>query len=202
MKTVKLLIFSLTVAALAACNNDTKKNPAEAAQEVNEERTDTNKSEEDAETLVEAATSDMMEIQSSQKAATMATSAAVKEFAAMMIEEHTKMSNETKELAAKKGYVLPTSLSQDKMDKLADMDKWDKKDWDEKYMEMQIDMHETSLREIKNRHDRSNDADIKAWAVKAMSHVQMHLDRAKQLEDNVDDNPNNNTSATDKKKNM
>lgn len=184
MKTVKLMVLSLTVLAFGACNNP-QDNPAKAAQEVNEERTDTNKAEEDAETLVQVTTNGMMEIQSSQKAATMATLPSVKEFANMMVNDHTAMGAQVKAMASQKGYVLPTSLSEDNLEKLADMDKWEKKDWDKKYIEMQIDMHQSALKELENRAQRTKDPAVKAWAQEAHMKVQGHLDRAKQLEESI-----------------
>ena len=185
MKIVKLLTLCMAFSAFVACG-DQPKDSEKAAQDMNEEKTDNNKNEEDAETLVQAAGSDMLEIESSRMAVTMAVSPAVKEFANMMIQEHTMMSQETKALAAKKNYTLPTAMPNDYMDDLEDMKKWEKDDWDNKYIEAQIDQHQKVLNELENRASRTQDADIRAWAQKAMTHVRTHLDKAKMIDDQID----------------
>jgi putative membrane protein len=188
MKTVKMLVSAALLGwmCLPGCADGTK-NPEKQAMEANEAKTETNRAEEDAETMVQAAVSDMMEIQSSQIAATMATQPAVKEYANMMVTEHTNMSSQTKDLAARKGFSLPAALDQDHMDDLEDMRKWAKgEEFDTKYMAKQVDMHQKTLDELEDRMEASADIDVKAWAQAASSKVRMHLDRAKQLKDEVD----------------
>lgn len=188
MKTIKMLFFVAVAGliALPACN-DAPKDPAKRADEANEDKTETRKSENDAETLVDAATSDMMEIQSSQIAVTMGTQQSVKDFANMMIQEHQNMSTETKALAAKKGFTLPTALNADKMEDLEDMKKWAKgKEFDNKYIEEQVDMHQNVLDKLEKCMAATQDSDIKTWTEKAVGHVRMHLEKAKMINDQID----------------
>jgi putative membrane protein len=189
MKKVKMLFFAAAMGliALPGCKNEPSKNPEERAEEANEAKTETNRAEEDAETLVQAAVNGMMEIQSSQVAASMATQPSVKEFANMMITEHTNMSNEVKSLASKKGFTLPAALDADHQEDIEDMKKWAKgKEFDNKYIEEQIDMHEKTLDELENRMAKTADSDLKMWAEKAAASVRTHLGRAKQINDEID----------------
>lgn len=61
--------------------------------------------------LKDAATGDMFEIQSSQLALQKSSSADVKQFAQMMIDDHTKLDNEMKPIAAEAEVTPPTSLT-------------------------------------------------------------------------------------------
>ncbi len=180
------LLLALTMWTLPACTNDKPKDSEKAADKVNDAKTETNKSEEDAELLVNAASSDMYEMQAAELAATMATQASVKEFANMMRTEHMNMTNETKALAAKKAYTLPTAMANDYMEDIEDMRKWTKgKEFDTKYMDDQVDHHQKMLDDIEKRMAATVDSDVKAWTQKASSGVRMHLDRAKMIKEEL-----------------
>ncbi len=181
------LLLALTMWTLPACTNDNKpKDSEKMADKVNDAKTETNKSEEDAELLVNAASSDMYEMQAAELAATMATQASVKEFANMMRTEHMNMTNETKTLAAKKAYTLPTAMANDYMEDIEDMRKWTKgKEFDTKYMDDQVDQHQKMLDQIEKRMAATVDSDVKAWTQKASSAVRMHLDKANTIKEQL-----------------
>ncbi len=181
------LLLALASFTMTSCTNDKPKDSEKMADKVNDAKTETNKSEEDAEMLVNAASSDMYEISAGETAAMMATQPSVKEFANMMVTMHRTMSEETKMLAAKKAYTLPTMMANDYMDDVKDMKKWAKgKEFDTKYINGQIDQHQKMLDGIEKRMAATVDNDIKMWAQKASSGVRMHLDKAKMIDEELD----------------
>lgn len=189
MKYIKFfsLLLALATFTMTACTNDKPKDSEKAADKVNDAKTETNKSEEDAEMLVNAVSSDMYEVGAAEMAATMATQASVKEFASMMMTMHKTMMEETKMLAAKKAYTVPSMMANDYMDDMEDMKKWAKgKEFDTKYINAQIDQHQKMLDGIEKRMAATVDNDVKMWAQKASSGVRMHLDKAKMIDEALD----------------
>ena len=190
MKHISFLCLMLAFAAwtLPSCNTDNKpKDSEKVADKANDAKTETKRSEEDANVLVNVASSDMFEIAAAEMATTMATQASVKEFAQMMRNEHPKMMEETRMLAAKKAYTLPSTMANEYMTDIEGMRKWTKgKEFDTKYMKAQVDQHQKILDDVEKRMAASADMDVKAWAQKASSAVRMHLDKAKMISDQLD----------------
>ena len=78
-------------------------------------------SQEDADWAAKIANANMTEIELSKVAQDKATSQRLKDFAAMMVTDHTKAGDQLKQLAATKNITLPANLdgkSQDKLDNL------------------------------------------------------------------------------------
>ncbi|MEO6039815.1 MAG: DUF4142 domain-containing protein [Saprospiraceae bacterium] len=182
------LLLALAISSLPACTNDNKpKDSEKMADKANDAKTETKRSEEDANLMVSAVSSDMYEVAAAGMAVTMATQASVKEFASMMQMEHPKMMAETQALAAKKAYTVPTTMANDYMSNIEDMRKWTKgKEFDTKYMKGQVDQHQKMLDDIEKRMAATEDTDVKAWTQKASSGVRMHLDKAKMIQDQLD----------------
>ncbi|MCY7328938.1 MAG: DUF4142 domain-containing protein [Saprospiraceae bacterium] len=190
MKYIKFLSLLLALAGftMTACTSDNKpKDSEKVADKANETKTETNRSEEDAQLLVSAVSCDYFEVAAADVAATMATQASVKEFATMMKNMHPTMMEETKALAAKKGYTVPTMMANDYTDDIQDMQKWTKgKEFDTKYIKGRIDQHQKMLDDIEKRMAATVDNDVKAWTQKASSGMRMHLDKANKIKEQLD----------------
>ncbi len=113
-----ILMIALSTWALQACNS-TEKDSTETADSLNMEK-DTSMSgpgiavvEDDAKFVVEAANGGMSEVEFGKLAQQKATNAKVKEFAEMMVMDHTKANEELKALAKAKNVTLPDSLNAD-----------------------------------------------------------------------------------------
>ena len=134
--------------------------------------------------MMKAAQSDMLEIMSSQAALQKSSNDEVKRFAQMMIDDHTKTSEELKTIAASKNVTLPTTVSskqQSMLDKLnraaAGME------FDREYMKMQVKAHEDAVKMFQkqaNDNDAEN-ADAKAFAAKNLPALQSHLTMARTM---------------------
>ncbi|MBC7775019.1 MAG: DUF4142 domain-containing protein [Phycisphaerae bacterium] len=185
METNKSLFLFIALACftLSSCDDNKPKDSEKVADKANEVKTETNRSEEDAELLVNAVSSDYFELAAAEQANSMSTNASVKEFATMMMMEHKTIMEETRALAAKKGYTVPNSMSNDYTSKLQDMAKWKKgKEYDTKYMDDQLDHHQKMLDQLEKCMARTNDTDIKMWSQKAAAGVRKHTEMAKTID--------------------
>jgi putative membrane protein len=154
----------------------------------------------------------MAEVELAKMAKEHAASADVKQFAQMMIDDHTKAGDELKQIATT--YSIPQESKiddthRDLMDKLS---KLNGRDFDKEYMSAMVDDHETDVRELRSRVDENRtlgervtgknpenpadvkpekadnhvDASINQWAANTLPTIEHHLDRAKQIKDSLD----------------
>ncbi len=134
--------------------------------------------------VAKAAAGDMFEVASSKLALKRSTNADIKAFAHMMIEAHTKSTAALKKAIADSGQALtpPAALPQDKQDALDALVKADAKDFDKQYIDAQVGGHQAAL-DLMTRYAKDGDvAQIKAFAADVAPVVQMHLDKAKEIQ--------------------
>jgi len=129
-----------------------------------------------------AAASDMFEIQSSKIALQRSTDAAVKRFAQMMIEAHTKTTATLKGLIAGQSNLSPpTALPADLQAKLDTLGSVSPADFDKSYLDDQVDGHQSTL-DVMQRYAKDGDQEpLKQFAADTAPTVQKHLDKAKAL---------------------
>jgi putative membrane protein len=144
----------------------------------------------DAQILAFAATANSGEIREAKLAKEKATNPAVKKFAALMIADHTKMQADGKALATKLAITPDTSKSDvSDLAKAASKDSKDLsnkkvgKDWDEDYMEMQVDTHQKVLDKLNDASMSAKAPELKSALTEAIAKVQDHLTQAKQIKD-------------------
>lgn len=121
-----------------------------------------------------AARGGMAEVAFSNLALSKSQNADVRNFAQMMITDHTKAGNGLKELAAKKKVVLPTQLG-DHQGMLEDLNRLSGADFDKEYVETMVDDHEDTVELFKSEAENSKDAELKAFAAKTLPTLQNHL---------------------------
>lgn len=180
------MLSALLAAGLAACGNkntaeteDTK----EAAEEQNEQKFDDTKVEGDTEFAVAAADGGMLEVQLGQLAQANGSSAEVKTFAKMMVDDHSKANDELKAAAAQKNITLPASLGEKNQKKYDDLAGKTGEDFDKAYIDFMVDDHQEDIDAFKKQAENGNDADLKAWAAGKVPTLQHHLDAAKTAQD-------------------
>ena len=157
------------------------------------------------------------EVELARMAKDHAASADVKQFADMMIQDHTKAGDELKQIATT--YAIQPDVKIDEkhkglMDKLS---KLKGADFDHEYMEAMVSDHEDAVRDLRSRVDEQRsltdrvtgtnpenaaavqpekadnhvDASINQWAANALPTVEHHLDRARQIKETLDHNRTN-----------
>lgn len=136
----------------------------------------------DAEFFKMAAMSDMFEIQSSQLAMQKATDPKVKEFATMMVKDHTMASAKVKALATKKGMTLPASLDERHMKMLTELKDDSGKEFDESYMNMQEAAHKQAVALFEKTSKDAKDPEVRALATEILPTLNMHEDMVDKAE--------------------
>jgi putative membrane protein len=103
-RSIHYLSIAIVSAALFACggNQNKQEDPKDVAEEKNEEKFDEADKEKDTDFAIEAADGGMLEVELGKVAQQKASSAEVKKFAQMMVDDHTKANDELKALAAQK----------------------------------------------------------------------------------------------------
>ena len=145
----------------------------------------------DAQILAFAKTANSGEIAEAKLAQQKATTPAVKKFAALMIADHTKMLADGSALATKLAITPDTSRSDVRdLAKDGDMDlkelqgKKAGKDFDEDYMEKQIDTHQKVLDKLNDASKSAKAPELKSAVDASIAKVQAHLTQAKAIKDN------------------
>jgi putative membrane protein len=145
----------------------------------------------DAQILAFAKTANSGEIAEAKLAQHKATNPAVKKFAALMIADHTKMLADGTALATKLAITPDTSkdavtdLAKDGDKDLKDLqDKKAGKDFDEDYMEKQVDTHQKVLDKLNDASQSAKAPEVKSAVEESIAKVQGHLTQAKAIKDN------------------
>lgn len=189
MKKILLLGLALPL-AIVACNN-TGKDSTEKADSANEAKGDSMNgykdtmnrngtlgvSEATSKFMVDVADVNMTEIQLGKLAQDKAASQRIKDFASMMVKDHSGATDDLKSLAAQKNVTLPTTISDEHQKKMNDLNKKTGKDFDKAYIDMMEDGHESAVKDFEKNTDNS-DADVKAFVNKMLPTLRMHRDSA------------------------
>ncbi|MFL9843747.1 DUF4142 domain-containing protein [Flavobacterium rhizosphaerae] len=173
---------------MTSCKDNKETDPAEAAEEQNEEKFDdaNNNLEDDSDYLVTATEVNMKEIKLGKLAQERSANPQVKEYAQMLVEDHNKASEQTKQLAQQKNITLPMDETEDVKEAYEDLNDESAADFDKKYIDMMIDGHEKTIDKMEDAADKAEDADIKAWAAGMLPTLREHLAKAKSIKESLD----------------
>lgn len=146
----------------------------------------------DAQIVAFAAAANAGEVSEGQMAQHKATNPAVKNFAKLMVSDHTKMLADTRALE-KKLAIAPDSSKDDVKDLMKSgkddikdlTNKKAGKDWDEDYINKQIDDHQKVLDKLNDASQSAKSADLKNALSESIAKVQSHLTQAKAIKDNT-----------------
>jgi putative membrane protein len=155
----KLLVIAMALAPMVALAND---NP-------------------DEDFFEKAAQAGIAEVQAGKDAQAKATSPEVKDFASMMVKDHSMANQKLMKIAASKGVKLPDdpSLKQKAMNKKSDMKSGASFDAD--YIAGQVKAHEDTIELLQKEIDSGKDPEAKAFATETLPKVKMHLAHANKL---------------------
>lgn len=127
-----------------------------------------------------AAASDLFEVASSKWAEDHSSNRAVKGFAAMMVRDHTRSSEELKAAAAQAGLALEPALLPGQEADLTDL-RFAGARFDRVYAEKQVVAHANALAGLRKYAAQGDSAPLRAFAAGAVPVVERHLDAAKDL---------------------
>ena len=135
----------------------------------------------DVSLMRDLAQANLAEIDAGKLALSKAKSDAVKQFAQQMVDEHSKMMQEGAQLASAKGVQMPSSAGVKHQVAKKRLEMGSSENFDKAYMDQMVLDHNQTLELLKKTAAESTDASLKAFAEKAIPHVQQHLDRARQI---------------------
>jgi putative membrane protein len=182
MKKLNLIVM-IAVSGLMfqACNN-TKKDSTASADSVNKVKdTTTNGSTgiavtaDDSKFAVAAANGGMTEIALSKLAAAKTASATIKDFANMMVMDHSKAGDELKAIAKVKNITLPDSINADSKKAVDEMSKKTGHDFDKAYVNKMVDDHKATVSMFEDESKKVKDADLKSFVDKTLPTIKGHL---------------------------
>ena len=128
-----------------------------------------------------AAITDMFEIQAGKLAQDKATNSAHKEFGKMLVDDHTKTSEQMKMMAPKIGAQLPTELDSKHKSVAQKLQSADGAKFDDQFKAAQIDGHKDAIKLFENYAQKGDNADLKQFAQQTLPKLKEHLQHAQQL---------------------
>lgn len=141
-----------------------------------------------AEFVRTAADDGMAEVQLGNLALQKASSQAVKDFAQMMISDHSKANDELKDLATGDNITIPSSVTEDRQDDIEKLSQLSGSEFDKEYMDMMVDDHQKTVSQFEDASESVTDPQMKAWIDKTLPTLRHHLEMAKTTRDQVQNN--------------
>lgn len=164
MKTIPAIVCCLALSCLAASAQTAKGKPMT-----------------DQKFLDTAAQTDMLEAHLGQMAADRAGSQDVKDYAQMLVTDHTADYQQLTALAAKDGLTIPKGLDAAHDKVIAPFEKMQGAAFDSKYSHMMIEGHIGAIAIFTKESSDAENADVKAYASATLPTLHKHLDAAKDL---------------------
>lgn len=128
----------------------------------------------------DAAEAGMAEVEIAKLVKDRAQNPRVKNFAEMMIKDHSEANNKLQTIARDKNVTLPSTLGKHQ-DHLEDLSKKNGAEFDKAYMKMMVNGHEDVVKEFEKCSQNGTDPDVKTFAAQTLPTVRMHLDSAKAI---------------------
>lgn len=128
--------------------------------------------------LAAAFESGLLEIRLSQLALQQATNTEVRQFAQMMIDQHTRVNAQISALATQKSVSLPTELGADKQQIFNMVSNFTGADFDKAYMDRNVMIHAQDVSKTTVVSERSTDAEVRSLATATLPLLQQHFQMA------------------------
>ena len=106
----------------------------------------------------------------------------VKQFAQMMVKDHTTALNQLQELAQSKNLNFKDDLPDDAKALQTKLSSDTGKQLDKDYMDGMVEDHQKDVKEFTDESQNAKDPDVKQWAGKTLPILQKHLDKAQQID--------------------
>jgi putative membrane protein len=121
-----------------------------------------------------------------QLAAQRASSPAVREFGEMMVRDHQKAGEDLKQLATKHNIQLTTTMDDEHNELRERLAKLSGVEFDREYIKAMVEDHQEAVDDTREKAERGDNTDIKQWASKTLPVLEQHLERAKQIQNQLD----------------
>jgi putative membrane protein len=139
----------------------------------------------DREFVENAAKGGMAEVDLGKFAQEHASSPQVKDFAAKMVQDHSKANEDLRSLAQAKGVTMPAGPSHKDNHEMSKLSKLTGADFDREYMNSMVKDHKKDVKEFQKEADKAKDADVKSFAANTLPTLQQHLKMAQDTDAQV-----------------
>ncbi len=172
-----LVTFVTIVLLIASCGYNRKTAYINvAAEQRNDAKFKSNKQENDAQFLINAAQINLEEIKLGELAQRNGRTTYVKELGKTMGAVHTKSLNNLTALAKIKLISIPTSSTENAQETYKKLNQKSGDDFDKVYAEMMVIDHKDAIIAFEKAATHGNDTDIKNWAIVSLTDLRTQLD--------------------------
>ncbi|EMR02408.1 DUF4142 domain-containing protein [Cesiribacter andamanensis] len=181
-------VFCLSL--FAACDSDRRTAQGDGYQDTTATGTDTRAGmlEDDTrEFMTDAASGGMMEVELGRIVQQKATNQDVKDFAAMMVKDHSAANERLMALAQSKNIQLPQQMKEDhqeEVNRFRDMKAG--QDFDKEYVKLMVEDHEEDIKEFEEAQEDVQDAEIRQWVDNTLQSLRQHKQRIDQIKEAMD----------------
>lgn len=191
-----LFPFAAAAMLLFSCSNGSSKDSVEKADSSNAAKSDSGTVKTDSagitqpmlkaddnttQFLVKAANGGMAEVALAELAKDKVASAAVKEFAGMMITDHGAANDKVKALAAARNVTLPTAPDDDHQKKATELGKKMGAAFDKDYVDAMVKGHKETVDMFKNASTKITDPEVKTFIDNTIPTIEHHLARIQEI---------------------
>lgn len=145
--------------------------------ENNKINTNQNERDQDRQFLVNAAETNLKQIQAGQLAQQNGQTELVRELGKMLEDAHTQSQQDLTALAKDKMMSLTTATDENSQDDFNDLMNASNDDFDKAYTDMMLSVHQDSIEAFEQASINSEDSDVKKWAIATLPNLRKHLDR-------------------------
>ena len=174
-----LLALGLTT---VGCSTDKAATPETAAQPNSAASASSPSTNSDQAFVTKAAQGNSAEVELGKIVAAKSKNPSVKQFARMMVKDHTTALNELQELAQTKNLNFNDDLTDDAKALQAKLTSDTGKQLDKDYMDGMVEDHQKDVQDFTDQSEKAKDADVKQWAGKTLPTLQKHLEKAQQID--------------------
>ena len=106
----------------------------------------------------------------------------VKQFAQMMVKDHTAARGQLEQLAKQKNIDVPEGIPDDAQQLQSKLQSATGKEFDKKYMDGMVQDHQKDVQEFQDQSQNAKDPAVKQLATELLPKLQQHLDKAQQID--------------------
>jgi putative membrane protein len=106
----------------------------------------------------------------------------VKQFAQMMVKDHTVALSQLQQLAQQKNITVPEGLPDDAKELQSKLQSATGKQFDKDYMDGMVQDHQKDVQDFQNASQNAKDPDVKRIASKLTPTLEHHLQKAQQID--------------------
>lgn len=132
-----------------------------------------------------AARGGLEEVELGQLAEQKGSSEAVRTFGKRMVTDHNKLNDQLKQIASQKGATVPTSLSHHENSRIQHLESVSGATFDKDYAKDMVKDHQQDVKKFQDAAKKLEDADLRAFAQKAVPVLQEHLGMAENMQTSV-----------------